>query len=86
MGRMDVLAEDSKGIGFVCAAGSFYQPQGLKFALSNSQDNAHPWLSDRVRAPVLRGRHPPQCLLDLHRRFDPVRGVRSSLGLTRVAH
>lgn len=33
MGRMDVLAEDVKGIGFVCATGSFYQLQGLEFAL-----------------------------------------------------
>jgi hypothetical protein len=30
MGRMDVLAEDVKSIGFVCTAGSFYKQQGLK--------------------------------------------------------
>lgn len=34
---MDVLAEDVKGIGFVCTTGSFYQSQGLEFALGNSR-------------------------------------------------
>jgi hypothetical protein len=89
MGRMDVLAEDVKGIGFVCTAGSFYKPGGLRFPLGNGWDNAHPWLSDRVRAPIRQGRRPPQRLLDLRHhfpgRFDLVRDVQSSVGPTRVA-
>ena len=89
MGRMDVLAEDVKGIGFVCTTASFYQSQRLEFAFGNNLNNTHLCLSDRVQAPARRGYHLPRSLLDLRHhflgRFDLVRAVRSSVGRTPIA-